>query len=139
MKKTFKQVLLVVSCMVIPFGSYANTNQDLAAKNLAEGAKRNLLSIYGKFPIKLDNVSQLTDITSSKQNIIYDYNVTMESGLLTSEILAEALKESQKDSVCSVPVFVQTFKENDLRFLYRYQFSDKKIIPVTLSIDDMCD
>lgn len=139
MKKIFKIGLLVACCAVFSSVCYANTNQDASAKMIADGAKKSLLKQYKKFPIKLDNFSSLTDITSDKQYVVYDYKILMPSDNFTTEILSGVLKTTLKGQVCTSQVFMDTFKEYDLRFLYRYQFSDTKTITITLSVDEICD
>lgn len=139
MKNILKIVLLIASCAIFSSTSYANSHQYQLAKDIANNAKEGLIEDYGRFPIQLDDISYLMNITSNKQYVVYDYKITMNSKGFTEALLAESLKVTLEDEICYEPEFLSIFRKNDLLLKYRYKFSDKKIIPVILSVDDICE
>lgn len=139
MKNLLKMVLLFASCVMCSSVSYADAKQDSIAKGIASIAKQGLIEEHGKFPIQLDDISYLMNITSEKQYVVYDYKITMASKGFSEALLAEALKISLEDEICYQPDFLAMFRKNDLLLMYRYKFADKKTIPVVLSVDDICE
>lgn len=127
MKNILKMVLLLASCAIFSSTSYADARQYQLAKDIANNAKERFIEDYGSFPIQLDDISYLMNITSDKQYVLYDYKITMNSKGLTESLLAETLKVTLEDEICYQPEFLSIFRKNDLLLMFRYRFADKKL------------
>lgn len=136
MKKFFKVVVSLVMCLLFSTMSYASTEG--IARELARIAKDGLQNQHGKFPIKVDEKTSLTNITADGQYIIYDYLYKDNSKKYTPEILALYVQMTFDKRTCENDDFVSLFEENDLQFVYRYTFTDKKSMYVSFYIDDVC-
>lgn len=138
MKKIVKVALFLVICLMFSSVCSANIQQYQLAKEIASSVKETLEAENGRLPIKFDDVSYLMNITSDKQYIVYDFKTTMNSKAFPVALLTEAVKTSLKDDMCNDPYFEALFRQNNLLFLYRFEFSDQKTIPIKLSAVDIC-
>lgn len=137
MKKLFKTVLSLALFLLFSSMSYASSNG--VARELARITKQQFQNQYGKFPIKISDNTSLANIIADGKNIIYDYLYNDNSKKYTPEILALAVQMTFDKRACDNSDFVSLFRDNDLKFIYRYTFNDKKTMFTSFGVDDVCD
>ncbi|OCG39339.1 hypothetical protein A9G28_09770 [Gilliamella sp. Fer1-1] len=137
MKKVFKTVLSLALFLLFSSMSYASPNG--VARELARIAKQQIQKQYGQFPIKINDETSLANITADGQYIIYDYLYNDNSKKYTPEMFALYVQMIFDKRACENNDFVSLFRNNDLQFVYRYTFNDKKTMFVSFRIDEVCD
>ncbi|OCG35560.1 MULTISPECIES: hypothetical protein [unclassified Gilliamella] len=138
MKKVFRIVLSLAICLLFSSMSYASPNG--VARELARLTKQQIQKQYGQqFPIKMNDKTSLANITADGQYIIYDYLYDDNSKKYTPEILALYVQMTFDQRSCKNHDFVSLFQDNDLQFVYRYTFNDKKNMFVSFRIDEVCN
>lgn len=141
-----KNMLLLVSGLFFVAASFAETTPPKAtmtgeniASVFAEKGRSFLLQQNKTFPIKIDNLTYLTNLSSDKNTIVYDYTVAIASDIFSKEDMTNNLKKEAKANSCPNKTLVAVSKKYDIHFLHRYQFDDNKTVPILLSIEELCE
>ena len=109
------------------------------SKALADSAKRSLLGEKGKFPIQAEAGYEVTNITANLNNVVFEYKMPSDSQNTPLNDFMENVRLGLYSQFCDKSDIVNVLKTYDIRFIFRFQFTDDRNIPTTLSIDEICE
>lgn len=108
-------------------------------KGLADSAKNSLLGPKEKFPVKVEGGYEVANIFSYLNYVIFEYNMPTDSQSMSISDFSENIRQGLSDQFCDKPDVIDALRLYDIRFLFRFKFTDNRNIPSTLSIDEICD
>lgn len=112
---------------------------DKISKALVDSAKKSLLGPKGKFPVKIDGGMEITNISSTSNNVVFEYRVPTDSQSLSTENLTDNIRVGLNNLFCSKQDVINVLRAYDIRFLFRFLYTDDRNVPATLSIDEICE
>ncbi len=139
MKKITALTLPLVACFLFMSPTFANGNPNGVAREIARMAKIEFQKAYGNLPIKVNDKMSLTNISSKGASIVYDYRYRDKSTKYTQndvDIYSQLMFDKR---MCDDDTFVSFFTDNDIDFVYRYTFNDKKTLSSSFYIEDACE
>jgi len=139
MKKITALTLPLVACFLFASPTFANGNPSGVAREIAKMAKIEFQKAYGNLPIKVNDKMSLTNISSKGASIVYDYRYRDKSTKYTQndvDIYSQLMFDKR---MCDDDTFVSFFTDNDIDFVYRYTFNDKKTLSSSFYIEDACE
>jgi len=144
MKKIVKLAVLISSLLVFSIANAAPKNTDknnavAVTKALADSAKRSLLGDKGKFPLTVEAGYEVTNISANINNVVFEYKMPSDSQNTPLDDFMENVRLGLNSQFCDKPDVVNVLKTYDIRFIFRFQFTDNRNIPTTLSIKEICE
>ncbi|OCG02862.1 hypothetical protein [Gilliamella sp. wkB112] len=140
MKKNVKLAVLFSGILICSTAYSAEPpSVDKISKALVDSAKKSLLGEKGKFPLKLDGGMEIINITSTSNNVVFEYTVPTDSQSVPTENLTENIKVGLNNLFCGKQDMVNVLRAYDIRFLFRFLYTDNRNVPATLSIDEICE
>lgn len=139
MKKINALTLPIAACLLFASPTFANGNPSGVAREIAKMAKIEFQKAYGNLPIKVNDKMSLTNISSKGASIVYDYRYRDKSTKYTQndvDIYSQLMFDKR---MCDDDTFVSFFTDNDIDFVYRYTFNDKKTLSSSFYIEDACE
>lgn len=139
MKKITALTLPLAACLLFMSPTFANGNPSGVAREIAKMAKIEFQKAYGNLPIKVNDKMSLTNISSKGASIVYDYRYRDKSTKYTQndvDIYSQLMFDKR---MCDDDTFVSFFTDNDIDFVYRYTFNDKKTLSSSFYIEDACE
>ena len=139
MKKITALTLPLAACLLFMSPTFANGNPSGVAREIARMAKIEFQKAYGNLPIKVNDKMSLTNISSKGASIVYDYRYRDKSTKYTQndvDIYSQLMFDKR---MCDDDTFVSFFTDNDIDFVYRYTFNDKKTLSSSFYIEDACE
>lgn len=139
MKQVIKLAILFL-CFAI-FSNVHASEMDNAAeisKALADSAKKSLLGDEGKFPLKVKSDYEITNISANNNNVVFEYKMPTDSKNTALNEFIENVRLGIKGQFCDKPDVFNVLNTYDIGFIFQFEFSDKRKIPVTLSIKEIC-
>lgn len=112
---------------------------DKISKALVDSAKKSLLGPKGKYPVKIDGGMEITNISSTSNNVVFEYRVPTDSQSLSTENLTDNIRVGLNNLFCSKQDVINVLRAYDIRFLFRFLYTDDRNVPATLSIDEICE
>lgn len=139
MKKRIKLAVLVSAFFMIS-SAYSTELPPSAniTKAFADSAKRSILGEGGTFPIKVEAGYEVTNIFNNLNSIIFEYNMPTDSQSTSMEEITEGIRLGLNAQFCDKQDVIDVLRAYDISFLFRFQFTDNRIVPATLSIDGIC-
>ncbi|OCG24635.1 hypothetical protein A9G11_03000 [Gilliamella sp. wkB108] len=145
MKKIVKLAVLFLGVLTFSFAYGAKSkpattpSAGTISKALADSAKKSLLGDKGKFPLKIDEGMEVTNISAVDKIVVFEYNIPTDSQSKPTVDLIENLRAGLNSQFCSKQDIVNVLRAYDIRFLFRFQYTDNRNVPSTLSIDEICE
>ncbi|WP_085247946.1 hypothetical protein [Gilliamella mensalis] len=139
MKKRIKLAVLVSAFFMIS-SAYSTELPPSAniTKAFADSAKRSILGEGGTFPIKVEAGYEVTNIFNNLNSIIFEYNMPIDSQSASMEEITEGIRLGLNAQFCDKQDVIDVLRAYNISFLFRFQFTDNRIVPATLSIDGIC-
>ncbi|MWN05694.1 hypothetical protein [Gilliamella sp. Pas-s95] len=107
-------------------------------KAFADSAKRSILGEGGTFPVKVEAGYEVTNIFYNLNNVVFEYNMPTDSQSASMEEIIEGIRLGLNAQFCDKQDVIDVLRAYDISFLFRFQFTDNRIVPATLSIDNIC-
>ena len=142
MKKVVNLAVLLSSLFMFTTANAAEADKNTGVKvtkALADSAKRSLLGEKGKFPIQVEAGYEVTNITANLNNVVFEYKMPSDSQNTPLNDFMENVRLGLNSQFCDKSDVVNVLKTYDIRFIFRFQFTDERNIPTTLSIKEICE
>ena len=142
MKKVVNLAVLLSSLFMFTTANAAEVDKNTGVKvtkALADSAKRSLLGEKGKFPIQVEAGYEVTNITANLNNVVFEYKMPSDSQNTPLDDFMENVRLGLNSQFCDKSDVVNVLKTYDIRFIFRFQFTDERNIPTTLSIKEICE
>lgn len=142
MKKVVNLAVLLSSLFMFTTANAAEVDKNTGVKvtkALADSAKRSLLGEKGKFPIQVEAGYEVTNITANLNNVVFEYKMPSDSQNTPLNDFMENVRLGLNSQFCDKSDVVNVLKTYDIRFIFRFQFTDERNIPTTLSIKEICE
>lgn len=139
MKQVIKLAILFL-CFAIFSNVHASETDNAAeiSKALADSAKKSLLGDEGKFPLKVKSDYEITNISANNNNVVFEYKMPTDSKNTALNEFIENVRLGIKGQFCDKSDVFNVLNTYDIGFIFQFEFSDKRKIPVTLSIKEIC-
>lgn len=139
MKNLVKLIVPVSGFIVFSFG-YCNELPSVTkvSSTIVDSAKKSILGEKGKFPFKTKDGTEITNISYNSNNIVFEYKIPTDSQTILAQDLAEELRIRFNQEFCGHQDFIDVLNYYDIRFLFRFQYTDNRNVPAMLSINDIC-
>ena len=142
MKNVVKLAVMLSSLFMFTTANAAEADKTTGVKvtkALADSAKRSLLGEKGKFPIQVEAGYEVTNITANLNNVVFEYKMPSDSQNTPLDDFMENVRLGLNSQFCDKSDVVNVLKTYDIRFIFRFQFTDERNIPTTLSIKEICE
>ncbi|MCX8642497.1 MULTISPECIES: hypothetical protein [unclassified Gilliamella] len=139
MKKLAKSAAILIGLLMFS-SAYCDELPPVSkvSSAIVNSAKKSILGENGKFPYKTADGTELTNISANSNNIIFEYKIPADSQTLPVQDLSDYFRVQLKDEFCNKQDVVNVLSFYDIRFLFRFQYSDDRNVPATLSIKEIC-
>ncbi|MWP62929.1 hypothetical protein [Gilliamella sp. Pas-s25] len=139
MKKRIKLAVLVSAFFMISSAYSAELPSSAnITKAFADSAKRSILGEGGTFPVKVEAGYEVTNIFYNLNSIVFEYNMPTDSQSASIEEITKGIRLGLNAQFCDKQDVIDVLRAYDISFLFRFQFTDNRNVPATLSIDEIC-
>lgn len=111
---------------------------DKVSSAIVESAKSSLLGKKGKFPFKTVDGTEITNISYNSNNILFEFKIPSDSQTILAQYLAEDLRIRFNQEFCHNENLINVLNHYDIRFLFRFEYTDHRIVPAILSMNEIC-
>lgn len=132
-------LLLLGSLMFSSAYSVEPPSEESISKGLADSAKRSLLGDNGKFPIKIEGDMQITNISSNSNYVVFEYDMPTDSQSMPIDNIVANIGAGLNKQFCDKQDVVNVLRTYDIHFLFRFNYTDNRNVPATLTIDEICE
>lgn len=111
---------------------------DKVSSAIVESAKSSLLGKKGKFPFKTADGTEITNISYNSNNILFEFKIPSDSQTILAQYLTEDLRIRFNQEFCHNENLINVLNHYDIRFLFHFEYTDHRIVPAILSMNEIC-